>query len=136
MKGDERLELAVGAAIALRAVTETFQHRMGLRAFYDGVTCRGVAEADALAALFARGPWSSTHVEPALRIVGLPALLDKAPGERCDVRGVITRVEACRAARSVSDVALRRGADGTRAFGSRTRLATRARPMARRPSGR
>ena len=93
MKDGERLELAVGMAVALRATTELWQHCVALKAFYDGVTCDGVSEAEALAERFRREPWTATRVEPGLHVVGFTALLDKAVDERVDVRGVISALE-------------------------------------------
>ena len=66
MKGEERLQLVVGEAIALRATTELWQQRVALKAFYDGVTCSGVAEAEALGAAqhaWAKGRAARTWAE-------------------------------------------------------------------------
>lgn len=94
MKGEERLELDVGTALALRATTELWQERVSLKVFYDGVTCGGVAEAEALAEDFHREPWDATPIEPRMNVVSLSALLDKTVNERADVCGVITQLEA------------------------------------------
>ena len=101
MKGDERLQLVVGKAIALRATTELWQQRVALKVFYDGVTCAGVAEAEALAERFRREPWDAAPIEPQINVVSLPALLDKAIGERVDVRGVVTRLEVRHTAQAI-----------------------------------
>ena len=101
MKGEERLELVVGKAIALRATTELLQQRVALKAFYDGVTCGGVAEAEALAEDFRREPWDAAPMEPRMNVVSLPTLLDKTAGERVDVRGVVTRLEVRHTARTI-----------------------------------
>ena len=101
MKGEERLELVVGKAVALRATTELLQQRVALKAFYDGVTCGGVAEAEALAEDFRREPWDAAPMEPRMNVVSLPTLLDKTAGERVDVRGVVTRLEVRHTARTI-----------------------------------
>ena len=64
MKGDERLQLSVGTAVGLRAMTEVWRHELMLKAFHDGVVCGGVPEADELAAKFRRAPWEATPLPP------------------------------------------------------------------------
>ena len=93
MEGDARLDLAVGQAIALHATLECYHQRLALRGSYDGVTCSGVPEAEALAERFQRESWASTSIEPRPDVVDLPSLRTMAVNTRVDVRGVVVRLE-------------------------------------------
>ena len=96
MKGGERLSLATGTALALRAIVEhNFRHEITLKAYFAGVACDGVPEANALAERFRREPWTASPVKAHFNFIDFPKLREQKLETHVDALGVIHELEVC-----------------------------------------